>query len=362
MERTGETASAVAFNAAMTPLGIVVSSPLISRYGTHLSVRAGIAMAIGLSIVILLLIGLVQNSLAWLPLRFLLGCTINVVYVLSEATLLTIAPSSHRGRLMGAYTSITTAGYAIGPMLLVLVGSDGMAPFMVLAAILVVAMTPFFFVAVERGGSTEGQETAVPLLVFLRSGGLLVAAYASTTLFDNGFMTLFPGYGLDVGLNETAVSGVLFFLLLGGAIFQVPLGWMVDRTSVVTGLAICTLIGLAGFPVFEAVMPVAVPAMAVAFLWGGAVLGVQTVALVEMGRRYAGAMLLTGNSTLALMWGVSSIIGIPVTGYTMDRIGPHAILFVIGGLFAITAPAFAVEVRLRERRGSGSVVVRDEQH
>ena len=113
MERSGETASAIALNAAMTPLGIIASAPLINLYAARFPTSASIATAIGLSILLLLLIGLFQNPWIWLLLRFLLGCSINAVYVLSEATLLTMAPASHRGRLMGAYTSITTVGYAI---------------------------------------------------------------------------------------------------------------------------------------------------------------------------------------------------------------------------------------------------------
>ena len=51
---------------------------------------------------------------------------------------------------MGAYTSITNVGYAIGPLILVAVGSSGMTPFLVLSAILVLAAAPFFFIAVDR--------------------------------------------------------------------------------------------------------------------------------------------------------------------------------------------------------------------
>lgn len=353
MERSGETASAIALNAAMTPLGIIASAPLINLYAGRFSTRASIATAIGVSILLLLLIGLFQNPWIWLLLRFLLGCSINAVYVLSEATLLTMAPASHRGRLMGAYTSITTVGYAIGPLTLAVVGPVGITPFVLVSTILVASMVPFFFIAVDRHNAETEQEARVTLLAFLRSGGFLVAAYAATTLFDNGFMSLFPAFGLKVGLTEAEVSLTLFCLFLGGAIVQIPLGWVIDRSSVFTSLAVCSLIGIAGFPLFAALMPAMAPAMVLSFLWGGAVLGVQTVALAEMGKRYSGPMLLAGNSTLALMWGVSGIVGIPVTGYAMDWFGPHGLLIVVGGTFAITTVAFAGNVVLGNRRSVG---------
>ena len=208
-----------------------------STSASRLRSRAVIASAIGGSALLLLLIGLVRDPTAWLLLRFLLGCSINVVYVLSEAVLLAIAPPSHRGRLMGAYTSITNTGYAMGPLILVATGSSGMAPFLVLAAILVAAAAPLFFVTIDRNGAQAQDDARVPLHVFLRSGGLLVAAYAATTLVDNGFMSLFPAFGLRLGLHEAEISVILFCLLLGGALAQVPIGWVIDRTSVLTATA-----------------------------------------------------------------------------------------------------------------------------
>ena len=126
MERGGASASAIAFNAAMTPLGIIVSAPLINRYAFLLPRGRAIAASIAATIVLLLLIGVSESPDTWLALRFLLGCTVNAVYVLSEASLLAIAPASHRGRLMGAYTSITTIGCAIGPLILFAAGSSGL--------------------------------------------------------------------------------------------------------------------------------------------------------------------------------------------------------------------------------------------
>lgn len=94
--------------------------------------------------------------------------------------------------------------------------------------------------------------------------------------------------------------------------------------------------------------------MALAFVWGGAVLGVQTVALAELGRRYSGGMLLAGNATLALMWGLTGVVGIPVTGYAMDWFGPYGLLLVVGGVFAVSTLAFACNVFVEDRRAMRS--------
>ena len=137
-------------------------------------------------------------------------------------------------------------------------------------------------------GAVLSSQSAAALLGLLRSGGLLVAAYAATTLFDNSFMSLFPAFGLRLGLDEAEISLILSCLLLGGALAQVPIGWIIDRSSVFTALAACSLIGIAGFPLFAGKMPATKPAMDFAFLWDtDRLLGVQTIALAEMGKRYS---------------------------------------------------------------------------
>src|SRR6185503_368609 len=68
---------------------------------------------------------------AWMPLRFLLGFFANPLYVISETWLISITPASRRGRIMGLYASIVSGGFAIGPLSLGLVGTQGWPPFSV---------------------------------------------------------------------------------------------------------------------------------------------------------------------------------------------------------------------------------------
>jgi hypothetical protein len=49
--------------------------------------------------------------------------------------------------------------------------------------------------------------------------------------------------------------------------------------------------------------------MPMLFLWGAVAFGVYTVALAELGDRFSGSMLLAGNATFAMMWGIGGIVG-----------------------------------------------------
>ena len=60
--------------------------------------------------------------------------------------------------------------------------------------------------------------------------------------------------------------------------------------------------------------------------------GVYTMALVELGSRFRGTVLVSGNAAFALMWGAGGIVGPPSAGMLMQAIGPLGLPTVIAGL------------------------------
>jgi hypothetical protein len=76
--------------------------------------------------------------------------------------------------------------------------------------------------------------------------------------------------------------------------------------------------------------------------------GVYTMALVELGSRFKGTLLVTGNSAFALVWGIGGIVGPPGAGLLMQGIGPLGLPVVIVALDA-TLVIFAL-YRARQRR------------
>ena len=131
LQRQGMSPSLIGLSAAMTPLGFILSAPLIPwlsrRFGAG---RTALACA-GLAALLLALIGWQQNVWLWFPLRFLLGLSVNPLYVISETWMIALTPPAKRGRIMGLYTSIISAGFATGPLALTIVGTQGWPPFMV---------------------------------------------------------------------------------------------------------------------------------------------------------------------------------------------------------------------------------------
>jgi MFS family permease len=325
----------------MTPLGLVASAPLIPWLARRFGAGATALTCAGVAAILLALIGWTQDLLAWFPLRFLLGAAINPLYVLSEVWVIALAPPRQRGWLMGLYTAIVSAGFAAGPLSLILVGSEGWPPFLVGIVAFAVCGTCLASVlprlpTVDDGGGEASVRS------FLPHAPVLLLAVIVAAAFEQGILSLLPVYGLGHGLGEPTMSGLLAVLIAGNIALQVPLGLAADRLTQRSVLIACA----AGTALGCLLLPFVIGTVLqwpLAFMWGALSYGIYTVALVELGERFSGAMLVAGNAAFALMWGVGGMSGPPATGALMDAIGLQGLP--VG--FAVLCTGLAIVALLR---------------
>ena len=109
--------------------------------------------------VLFILAGLFPNVWFWFPLRFLMGASTALLWIASEALINDLAEESRRGRIVGLYASIGAAGFALGPLLLIVTGSEGMLPFYTTSFMILLAGLPLLAVAhrrMDKAGASHG--------------------------------------------------------------------------------------------------------------------------------------------------------------------------------------------------------------
>jgi len=159
---------------------------------------------------------------------------------------------------------------------------------------------------------------------------------------------LTPVFGAANGLGETAQANLVTALSLGNIFLQVPLGLSAERLGarvIMLGCALATAVcavlvaALIGSPLIWLVLMV----------MGGVGYGVYTMALVELGNRFKGSMLVAGNSAFALMWGMGGIAGPPTAGLLMYAVGPLGLPGLIATFSLLTAAFVAYRSAARRR-------------
>jgi fucose permease len=258
--------------------------------------------------------------------------------------MIALAPPAQRGRIMGFYTSIISAGFAAGPLCLLTVGTHGWPPFLVgIGAFIVCGACLASVLGRLPRVDEEGEKASV--LGFLPLAWLLLAAVVVAAGYEQAMLSLMPVYGAASGLSEASVSALLTAFIAGNIALQIPLGLLAERLTARMMLFVCSLASAIG----SALIPVLLDGFLiwpVIFVLGAVSFGIYTMALIELGQRFSGTMLVAANSAFSLMWGVGGIVVSPAVGISMDLMGP-------GGLpISLTLTCLALSVAaLRWRSG-----------
>ncbi len=340
LDRDGFSATTIGLNAAMPAVALVAlvfSLPVILR-----KVGAGFAMYAGLAIwaAAVLLMPVQSGPVAWLILRFLLSIGFCFHWVLGEAWVNAAATERNRGRVIGAYVMFATLGAAAGPAVLSLTGFTGARPFFVVAAVVAAAAVPLLAMPkisspMMPRGSKSLADMARKAPVAMAMG--LVAGFCDITLFS-----LFPVYGVKIGLSVDATMALLVAFLIGTAVTQLPLGWLAERVNGRLLLAACAFNVIAAAVILPYLTSSMTALLFVMFLWGGAQIGFYTLGLVELGSKFERNELVGANSIFSLMYGTGAFAGPLIAGAVMDGWGANGLSATVAAVSGVLLLSVAI--------------------
>jgi len=327
----------IGFNAAMMPAGMLVAAALTPRIVAFLGLYVtNIASLFGVS-VSLLLIGLIDDFWAWLPLRFITGFLLSCIFVVTDTWVNELVDDSSRGRVIGTYSMLLSVGFAVGPGILVVVGSSGFLPFTVVVLLPLAAALPL--IVMRNKLPTGAGEPPKSAFGFVKRAPLILLCVIAASFADQGAMSLLPVYSLQEGFSQNIASFSLVVMIVGSIVLMFPIGWLADKVSRPKLLIACTIITL----LLSALFPVAAGTLTtffiVTFFWGGIYYGIYTLGLVRLGQQFRGADFVSANSAAGAMWGIGGIIGTPFIGALMQPFGPsgfpYSLVIAFGLLLAV---------------------------
>ncbi|HEX6143639.1 MAG TPA: MFS transporter [Geminicoccaceae bacterium] len=333
LEREGVGTGLIGLNAALSGLAVFVLAPWLPRLINRLGPVRSICLGQATCIVCFLGFPVQVDLLAWSGLRFLLGGGVAVAWIACEAAVNALAEESARARIMGVYATLFCIGYALGPLLIGLTGSEGLAPFLLAAGLILVSVLPL---GLARGAGeimAEPGTSDLPRVLRLAPfalGAILVFGLVETTLF-----TLMPVYGLEAGYDEADAGLLLSVLIAGNVVFQVPIGWLADRLSrrgTLLGCAAAGLVSLLLWPWVMRDLGLALPCLVIG---GGALGGLYTLSLTLLGERFRGGDLAVANTAFVLTYQTGAMVGPALVGLLMAWAGGEALPLALAGTLAL---------------------------
>jgi MFS family permease len=328
LERRGVSSTINGALAAMPSVAVLLCGAFIPRIVQRFGAVASICAAASISVAALILFPLLDTLPIWFALRFVMGVSIGLIWIVSETWVNALAPDESRGRVMGIYVTVLSAGAASGPLLVGAMGSEGMTPFLVSAAVLACALLPIPIAAGTGSMPSFHHRDAIPLRQAARQAPTLMAA----SVIHGGIvvinMTLLPVYGVRSGLAEGHAIWLVTALIVGGMVTQIPIGHLLDRFAAPRVLAFCGVVQMIGAILLPFALTRGFLVWPLLVIWGGFGNGIYTAALTMLGRTYSREQLPSANTTFTMCWEFGALVGPLLGGVAMALWNPHGMLVV----------------------------------
>jgi MFS family permease len=346
LKARGISSTLIGLNTAVAGLASLLAAPaspyLTARFGIRatlfLAIAAAAASAIGFYVF--------QPFWTWFPLRLVFHFAVTVMFILSEFWISAVSPASRRGLILGIYATVLALGFALGPFVFSLVGSQGFLPFGLGAAMILSAAVPLLFAS--RSTPVLDETPTAPFHRYLWAVPSATCAVFVFGAVESGGLALFPLYGLSIGFSEGGAARLLSAIGLGSVALQIPLGLLSDRVRDRRHLLLAfAAIGLAGALIMPVLQANWMLLALILFLWGGVVAGLYTVGLAHLGSRLGGADLAAANAAFIFCYSLGMLVGPQTLGTSMDLFGPSGFAYALAMFFC--AYFVAIGTRLLRR-------------
>ncbi|CAA2140020.1 putative MFS-type transporter YcaD (plasmid) [Methylobacterium bullatum] len=343
MERMGVSSTVIGINTALAGLASIVTVPFVPRLAARIGVVRFLIVAICVGAASLVGFKLLHDIRWWFPLRFVFSATLGVLFVLSEFWINEVAPPARRGLVMGIYATVLALGFAVGPTLLVVIGTQGYAPYCAGAALFLLGTVP---IALARGLAPviEGKSSR-GVLGYVRLAPAAIFAALVYGAVETGGFAILPLYGLRIGLDAESAAGLVSMLALGHVLFQIPFGLLADRFDRRHLLLASALGGAIGAALIPAASASPFWLAVLLLIWGGLTGTLYTVGLAHLGASVRGAELAGANAAFLIFYNVGLMVGPPIIGGGMDLMPPQGFAHAMCGV--LVAYAGLVLWRLR---------------
>ncbi len=267
----------------------------------------------------------------WAALRVLTGMAVAGAYTVVESWLQAKVTNQTRGQVVGVYRVVDLLASLGAQGLIAVLPPASYVSYNILAILCCLCLLPLTLTTAEAPpmpGAPRLRPIKAMRLSPLAAAGVLVAGMSMPA-----FRMVGPIYGQQVGLDRDGIALFLGAAVMGGALVQLPVGWIadkMDRRHVLTALsmisvAVCVMVSLDGGSSVRAV-----------FL-GSFAFGLFAFPIFSISSAHANDFaepdfVAELNASLMFIYGVGAIASPLAAAMLLERLGPSSLFGFIAAL------------------------------
>lgn len=297
---------------------------IIRRTNERVTALLGVVVSLAALGLLLWSVTVITLSVAAL----LMGVGLVLRWVACDTWIVQLAPDAMRGRAIGLHETLMGLGIAIGPALLLIRDQIAWDPVALFSFCLVFAFGLFAIAPLGRADrdapppAVAGGGRRLSLMLLMPICAALLSGVAETSS-----VALLPLWFVDQGMREPLALSLLISFGIGGTLLQLPLGTMADRWGVLQAERLCAVGLMLGAGANLLLLEYSVTLLyACVFLWGGAIGGLNTLAVIQAGARTSGADTSRAMAAVASAYTGGGVIGPAILGALWSVAGPQAVM------------------------------------
>lgn len=278
---------------------------------------------------------LLIDAYAWAMMRVATGVCIAGCYTVIEAWLQAKVTNATRGRTMGVYRMVDTAGSLGAQLMIGVLAPASYVSYNLLAILCCAALLPLTLTKLQQP-HTPSTPRLRPALAWTLSP-LAVAGVIVAGVSGASFRMVGPLYGAEVGLAASEIAYFLAAFVVGGAAAQWPAGWVADRFDrrwILIWFSVASLVSCA--------VTVLLPDYGVvgifgsAFLFGATTFPIYSVSAAHAHDWASDDQRVELSAALMFFYATGAIVAPLLTSQLIEAFGPSALFIFIsashGGL------------------------------
>ena len=319
----------MSFNYVGLIIGSMIAPKIIRNVGYVRSFAASASLGSASAIAHLLWIDLVP----WLVFRAATGLSLSVMFVVAESWLNSSSTSHNRGRVLSVYSIVYIVSMGAGQPLMAVFPPSSFEVFGMTTILISFCLIP---VAIMRVSGEPSADPEPPRLVqtFLKSplagGGIVVAG-----IMAGATWSLAPLYGQQVGMDSGAIGVLMLIVSLGSMAFQLPLGWVSDKTSRRRAI----LLSVGGAAIMAGLIALIRPSGALlsvmVFLYGGFGMPLYSLSVALANDQIEPREMVRAAGAIVIYYGLGNAVGPVLASQFMRWVGPSGLFLAMTLVMAV---------------------------
>ena len=281
--------------------------------------------------------------------RIASGLCVAGCYTVIEAWLHAKVTNKTRGRAMGAYRVADMGASLAAQMLISVLEPASYVSYNLLAIVCCASLLPLTLTKASQPEIPEAPRLRPGLVIQispLAAAGVVVAALSSAS-----FRMVGPIYGQQVGLDVEQIAWFLAAFVLGGALAQIPVGWLADRFNrrhVLIWLSLAAVLSCAVTAFSQGFGPNGV--MVTAFFFGLTTFPIFSVSAAHANDFADNSQRVELSAALMFFYALGAIAAPLMASTLIDWFGPPAMFLMIGAGHALLVVFSLARMKVRRTR------------